>query len=131
MKSILTAVACSAVLAVGAMAWAETPASEPVPATPKSVCISPSDIDHLSYPDDKTILFHMKSGKVRIWRNDLKATCPGLKFESAVAWEIRGGSICSNMQPFYVLRRWNPCMLGAFTPYTPPKEDADKTAPKP
>jgi hypothetical protein len=43
-----------------------------------------------------------------------------MKFEAGIAWEIRGGEICSNMQVFYVLRRWTPCMLGAFTPYTPP-----------
>ena len=35
-----------------------------------------------------------------------------MKFEAGIAWEIRGGEIYSNMQNFYVLHRWTPCMLG-------------------
>ena len=120
MKIALTAVGCAIGLigAISQTAYADPPALPP-PAH-KSVCVDPSRIDHLSYPDDSTILFHMKGGPVKVWRNDLKRTCPGLKFESGVAWEIHGGEICSNMQVFYVLRRWIPCMLGDFTPYTPP-----------
>lgn len=132
-------------LAAGA-SWADPPANSPasppsdaavvptptpappVPATakPHQICLDAGNIDHLSYPDDKTIVFHMRGGKA--WRNDLKRTCPGLKFEQAIAYEIRGGSICGNMQVVYVMRRWTPCMLGAFTAI-PPK-DAVKDAPK-
>jgi hypothetical protein len=118
MKIALTAVGCAIGLigAIGQTAYADPP---PAPVH-NNVCIDPGDINHLSYPDDRTILFHMNGGKVRIWRNDLGRVCPGLKFEAGIAWEIRGGMICGNMQSFYVLRRWTPCTLGAFTPYTPP-----------
>ena len=129
MKIALTGVACAIGLigTIGKAAYAD-PLPAPPPPVHNSVCIDPSRIDHLSFPDDKTILFHMMGGKVRIWRNDLRLVCPGMKFEAGVAWEIRGGEICSHMQTFYVLRRWTPCMLGDFTPYTPPP---DSPAPPP
>lgn len=121
-----------AVALVATAAYGDPPADPAAaPAKPKSVCINAGDIDHLSYPDNKTILFHMRGGPTRIWKNDLPRECPGLKFEQGIAYEIRGGVICSKMQVVYVINRWNPCMLGAFTPYTPPPKDAPKTdAPK-
>lgn len=100
-------------LAVTASAMAEPPAPE----KPRTVCLNAGNIDHYSYPDDNTVLFHMKSGKVRVWKNTLKRTCNGLKFESGIALEIRSGSVCSNTQVFYVINRWTPCFLGDFTPY--------------
>jgi len=81
-------------------------------------CLDTSRIDHLSFPDDRTILFHMFGGPVKIWRNDLSHECYGLKFEQGIAWTIWGNQVCSRMQVFYVLRRGTPCMLGEFTPYT-------------
>ena len=124
MKLVLTAFACTLGLigAAAQFAYAD-PAPPPSPPPPaaahNNVCLNAGDIDHYSYPDEKTILFHMKGGKVRVWRNDLPRACPGLKFEQGIALEIRGGSICSNMQVVYVLNTWMPCFLGAFTPYTP------------
>jgi len=122
MKIALTGVVCAIGLigVIGQMAYADPPVPPPPPPVHNQVCIDPSSIKHLSYPDDKTILFYMSGGPVKIWRNDLQHACPGLKFEGGIAWEIRGGEICSNFQTFYVLRRWTPCMLGNFTPYTPP-----------
>jgi hypothetical protein len=133
MKIALTAIACAFGLATVGAAFAEPPALPPPP-KPKSVCLNAGDIDHYSYPDDQTILFHMRGGKVRIWRNDLKRACPGLKFEQAIALEIRGGTICSNMQMIYVMHRWTPCMLGEFTPYVvpvSPPQGAPHTPPAP
>ncbi|HUO98415.1 MAG TPA: hypothetical protein VMU01_07085 [Rhizomicrobium sp.] len=89
----------------------------------KHLCIQTSMIDSMTYPDDKTIIFHMTGGPVKTYRNDLPAECPGLKFEQGIAWNIWGGEVCSNMQIFYVLHRGTPCALGAFTPVelrTPP-----------
>jgi hypothetical protein len=120
MKIALTAFVCALGL-VGMVAQAaDAPMAKTDYHKQPSICLNAGDIDSLSYPDDNTILFHMRGGKVRIWRNDLPRACNGLKFEAGIAWEIRGGEICSNMQTFYVLRRWAPCMLGNFTPYTPP-----------
>lgn len=122
MKYVLTAV-CSFALIASTAAYADPEGTTTTPPPkPKSVCINTGDIDHLSYPDNKTILFHMRSGKVRIWRNDLKRECSGLTFERGVAYEINGGVICSNMQVVYVINRWIPCMLGPFTPYEEPKK---------
>jgi hypothetical protein len=129
MKIALTAFAC--LFAVSSVtAFADPPPGPAKNPPPKrnSVCLNPSDIDHLSYPDDKTILFHMRGGKVRIWRNDLPRACNGMKFQGGIAYEIRGGVICSNMQTFTVIERGIPCMLGAFTPYTPPPKDAAEPA---
>ena len=83
------------------------------------VCIQTSMIQSMSYPDDKTIIFHMFGGPVKAWRNDLQNVCHGLKFEQGIAWTIWGNEVCSNMQVFYVLRRGTPCMLGNFTPVNP------------
>ena len=113
---ILTTVAAAASVLTLALPASADPAAVP----PRNVCLNAGDIDHTAYPDNKTILFYMKGGKVRVWRNDLKRECPGLKFEQGIAYEIRGGTICSNMQVVYVINRWIPCMLGPFTPYTPP-----------
>lgn len=122
MKIALIGIACAVgLLAAVPSAYADQPAHN-------DVCLNAGDIDHYSYPDDKTILFHMNGGKVRIWRNDLPRACPGLKFEQGIALEIRGGMICSNMQVVYVLHRWTPCFLGAFTPYTPSPKPAEQGA---
>jgi len=116
MKStmILIAAAAFAVSAAGADSPALQPAPQPAPPH-KSVCIQTSDIDSMSYPDNKTIIFRMNGGPVKVWRNDLAHECPGLAFERGIAWSIWGNSVCSNMQIFYVLRRGTPCQLGNFT----------------
>ena len=103
----------AAVLMASAGAQADAP-------RPKQICIRTQDINGMSYPDNKTIIFRMNGGPVRVWRNELPRECPGLKFESGIAWNIWGGEVCSNMQVFYVLRRGTPCMLGNFVPVLPP-----------
>ena len=91
------------------------------PPKPRSVCIRTTDISSMSYPDNRTIMFKMNGGPVKVWRNELPRECPGLKFEQGIAWNIWGGEVCSNMQVFYVLRRGNPCMLGNFVPNDQPR----------
>ena len=132
MKIALTVIACAIGLigAIGQTAYADAPAASTArpPPAHNNICIDTSRIDHLSYPDDHTILFHMFGGPVKIWRNDLPHECQGLKFEQGIAWNIWGNQVCSNMQVFYVLRRGTPCMLGAFTSYTPPPAPATPPA---
>ncbi len=108
----ISAVACG----LGVAAIAVSSAYAQPPQRPRHVCIQTSNIEGMSYPDNKTILFRMSGGPVKVWRNDLPRACPGLKFEQGIAWTIWGGEVCSNMQVFYVLRRGTPCMLGTFTP---------------
>jgi hypothetical protein len=112
MKLALAAFACTFGL-VSVAAYADPP-----PPAHDSVCISVSDIGYLSYPDDKTIVFHMRGGKVRNWSNVPPRACPGLKFERDIAKEIRGDTICSNMQVVFVNNRQAPCVLGLFRPFT-------------
>ena len=72
MRIARTGVICSLMLMTAAqMAYADPP-------KPTGVCLNAGDIDHYSYPDDNTILVHMKFGKVRIWRNDLPRTCSAI-----------------------------------------------------
>lgn len=123
MKNI-TAIALAAGLA-GCLASASAD-----PPKPHHVCIRTSDIESMSYPDDRTILFRMTNGQPRVWRNELPRACPGLKFEQGIAWTIWGGEVCSNMQVFYVLRRGTPCMLGTFIPSDQPRQDGWAPPPK-
>ncbi len=109
MTKKIAALACAVAGLAVTVAYADPPAPH------HQVCIRTSDISGMSYPDDKTILFHMNGGPVKVWRNDLPRTCQGLKFEQGIAWNIWGGEVCENMQVFYVLRRGTPCMLGSFT----------------
>lgn len=108
---------------LAAAAALATPAFAADPPRPHHTCLRTSDIYSMSYPDDRTILFKMNSGKVKLWRNELPRVCPGLKFEQGIAWNIWGGEVCENMQVFYVLRRGTPCFLGTFVPADQPRQD--------
>lgn len=113
---VATALACGAALAQPA----QTPAKSETPAKHQPlVCLSTSDIDRTSTPDTRTILFYMRNGK--IWKNTLRARCSGLAFYGFI-YRVHGGQICSNMQSIEVIQTHETCMLGDFTPYTPPKD---------
>ncbi len=89
--------------------------------TAKPVCIHSRDIDHTVVPDSRTILFYMRGGK--IWKNTLVNDCVGLKFDGFVYAPTPPDEICDNMQTIRVVRQGSVCMMGAFTPYTPPKTE--------
>jgi hypothetical protein len=111
--------AAAACFALSTVALADE-ATPPAAVKKNNVCIQASFVDHTTVLSDTEILFYMKNQK--IWKNTLRASCPGLKFENGFSQVIRGDSICSNMQIIRVLRRGNPCSLGEFTPYSkPPK----------
>jgi hypothetical protein len=95
-------------------------ATEAAPDHPRPICFSPREIDSTKPISDREIVFKMRNGKM--WLNTLKANCPGLKFEDGFSWNIRGDTVCENLQAITVLRRGNSCLLGAFTPYTPPSD---------
>jgi anthranilate phosphoribosyltransferase len=91
---------------MAAFAQAPTPVRHPI-------CISGTDIESTSTPDDNTIVYHLRNGQV--WKNTLKATCPHLKFEHAFTEVIRGGEICANAQMIRVHETGSICALGDFT----------------
>jgi hypothetical protein len=80
-----------------------------------NVCLSARDLDHTSVLSDNEILYVMKNGT--IWKNTLRASCPGLRFEHAFSEAIIADGICSNRQMITVVNRGTPCFLGPFTPY--------------
>jgi hypothetical protein len=99
---------------------AEQPAANSAqPAASKTVCLPTYMIDRTTIPDDSTILFHMRDGKV--WKNSLPYPCVGLKIQNGFAYVTSIDEICSNLQTIRVLREQTVCMLGAFTPFEPAK----------
>lgn len=113
MKKIRFAVAClfsGAVLAV----------APPVFAQNAPTCIESQLIDHTSVVDTRTVLFHMRGGK--IWQNDLPTACAGLKLHGFV---VRGqdSQICSG-SGITLIESGSVCVLGKFTAAVPPVKNA-------
>jgi hypothetical protein len=77
------------------------------------VCLNASQIQRTEVPDDRTIIFHMRDGKV--WRNSLKTVCPMLKV-SPYTQKLTGDLVCSNQQFIHVTLTGNDCVLGDFSP---------------
>ncbi|HSM94864.1 MAG TPA: hypothetical protein VLT91_02390 [Rhizomicrobium sp.] len=109
MRSLLIAATIAAGLATAAQA--QNP-----PASTGSICLRSQDISNTTTPDDKTILFHMRGGKV--WRNDLRGTCSGLRFHGFIYTATPPDQICGNLQIIRVLRTHAVCSLGPFTEVT-------------
>jgi len=107
MKTITKTLAAAAIAVCAAL-----------PALASPVCIQSRMIDHTSVQDSKTVLFHMKDGKV--WRNSLQNSCPSLNFHGFVMNMGPTDTVCSNQQSISVLKTHETCMLGAFEPNSPP-----------
>lgn len=86
-------------------------------ASPGIVCIRTLDIDHTRAPDNRTILFYMKDGK--IWSTTLTAYCPELTFNGFEYGPTPPDNICGNMQTIRVLRSGSICEMGPLIPVTP------------
>lgn len=103
-----SAIAALLVLSMG-------PAVAQAPAPPAGhVCLSLREIQRTETPDDHTILFHMRDGK--IWRNTLKQNCPMLRISPWAQVLPNGEMVCGNQQFIHVLQTGNTCTLGEFTP---------------
>jgi hypothetical protein len=89
---------------------------EAADANPPNVCLNVTQIQRTEVPDDQTIIFHMRDGKV--WRNRLKRVCPMLK-TSPYTQKLNGDLVCSNAQFIHVIQTGNDCVLGEFTPVEP------------
>jgi hypothetical protein len=88
-------------------------AQDPAPA-PAKVCLQLREVQRTETPDDRTILFHMRDGK--IWRNTLRQNCPMLRTSPWAQVLPNGEMVCSNQQFIHVLQTGNTCTLGEFTP---------------
>ena len=98
----------AALLAVGAATIAPAFAEAPI-------CLQSNRIDRTTVVNPRTILFHMKDGKV--WRSEMRTPCLGLKF-NGFAYASHDDEICGGLQSIHVLRTEEVCMLGSFTPET-------------
>src|SRR5262249_19522347 len=119
MKLALVAAVASLAVLAAVLAPVSSPAQPAQSASREAPrCLQVQDIQSHTAISDREILFDM--GRNVVWKNTLRASCPGLKFENAFAWDITGGEVCANQQIIYVLRRGNPCQLGEFSRYTQP-----------
>lgn len=91
------------------------------PARPGTVCIRTMDIDHTRAPDDHTILFYMRDGKV--WSTTLASNCPELSFNGFVYGPTPPDNICGNLQTIRVIRSGAVCEMGPLVPVTPPEHE--------
>ena len=91
-------------------------AQAPATSSPASVCLNARNIQRTEVRDDRTILFHMRDGKV--WRNTLRRICPMLK-TSSYTQVLHNDQVCSNQQFIHVTQTGDMCSLGDFTPVEP------------
>ncbi len=89
-------------------------------------CIRPQNIKSTTVLDDKTILFEMRNGK--IWQNEMKYACSGLKFHRRFTYEVHTGNLCST-DTITVIPTGGiagpTCGLDKFTLYVPDEEATD------
>jgi hypothetical protein len=112
MKTIavsLAAAAAALLMSAGSVS-AQMPSAEDAG---KHVCLWTYNIDHTHVVNPKTILFYMKNGTV--YRNDLKAACPGLEFHG-FSYVTRSDQICGPEIGIRVIRTGEACSLGEFRP---------------
>jgi hypothetical protein len=90
--------------------------------TPRD-CIVVSSIDETDALDDQNLIFRMRGN--RVFRNHLPRRCPGLERENRIAYQTRGGRLCS-IDTITVLeqqgvgfRNGFTCRLGEFVPMSP------------
>ena len=108
--NLTTPIAVAALLAIAcAPAHAQATATRP-----PNVCLNVRDIQRTETPDDKTVVFHMRDGKV--WRNTLRTVCPMLKVSPFTQVLHSGDLVCSNQQFIHVMLTGDTCVLGEFTP---------------
>jgi len=110
-----TPVGIAILLLAGVISADATAATDPPLAR---VCLNLHDIQSTQVPNDRTIIFHMRDGKV--WQNRLRTVCPML---SVSPWTqvIHGPDVvCSNEQFIHVTQTGDNCVLGDFTPLAEP-----------
>jgi hypothetical protein len=94
-------------------------------------CVSVSNIDQTEAIDDQNLIFRMRRND-QVYRNHLPRRCPGLERENRIAYQTRGGRLCS-IDTITVLEQFGAglrdgftCRLGEFVPLSPEEiEDLD------
>jgi hypothetical protein len=86
-------------------------------AAARPICLDSHRIDHTKVPDSRHIVFYMQDGSQ--WSNELKASCPGLKFNGFIYHPFADREVCENMQTIRVIQDRSVCMLGGFTNLAP------------
>ena len=110
--NLTTMFAVAALLSIASVpAYAQAVATRPA-----NVCLNVRDIQRTETPDDRTIIFHMRNGKV--WTNRLRTVCPMLKVSPFAQVLHSGDLVCSNQQFIHVMLTGDDCVLGEFTPLT-------------
>lgn len=110
----LTVVALTTAMAAALCACAaNTPAAPAQTASIANSCINPTQISEQKIVSDTQIQFTLNNREV--WVNTLPRACPGLKFQQAFSWDVRGTLVCSNQQTIRVKDEGTLCQLGAFT----------------
>ena len=99
------------VLVASSSGIAQAPASGP-----PTGCLNVQDIQRTEVQDDRTILFHMRDGKV--WQNRLRQICPMLK-TSPWTQVLHSNQVCANQQFIHVIQTGDMCSLGDFSPASP------------
>lgn len=108
-------------------------------ATPRR-CISQYAYRDFEPVGDRYVLFEGPGDK--LWLNELRGHCPGLRHATALAFENRGNQICdldrfkiTDLFAWARFRRWPwewvegiPCTLGKFQPVTPAQVEAIEAA---
>ena len=100
----------AAALLLGLSLDGQVKAADP---TSAKVCLNVREIQRTETPNDRTIIFHMRDGKV--WRNTLRAACPMLR-TSPYTQKLNGDLVCSNQQFIHVNMTGDDCALGDFLP---------------
>ena len=104
-------------LAMAALIAAQPFAAVAQPAAPPPVCIRTIDIDHTRTPDNRTIVFYMKDG--RVWRTTLTTYCPELVFDGFAYVATPPDNICGNLQTIRAIRSGSVCEIGPLVPAAP------------
>jgi hypothetical protein len=120
MKYPIAALSC---LGLAATLAACAPPPPPLVLAPGEVigprCIYARNIDHIDYPNDHTMLFHMNDRAGTVYKNTLSQACFG-KYLSDNAFiytptDPASGEICGELQTIKMLRTREVCVLGPFT----------------
>jgi hypothetical protein len=114
-----TPLAAALVVAAGAQPAAAQKKDDPPGDRPQR-CISLLNLDRTDVVDNRTILFHMRNG--RIYLNHLSRDCPGLEREKRFMYSPTSTQLCE-VDGVTVIEKWGfgftrgfTCSLGEFHP---------------